>query len=71
MEGTGRNHTVQGNPDTERQRSYVLIHKWILYISQMVTSLQSMTPENPESKEDPKRDIHGLRDNQKSTRSPL
>ena len=48
----------QGNPDPDRQRQYVLTHKWVLDIKQRKTSLESMIPEKTGNKENPKRDIH-------------
>ena len=49
----------RGNPDPERQISYVLTYKWILDIKQRKTSLQFTIPENLDNNEDPKRDTHG------------
>ena len=47
------------NSDPEKQISYVLTHKWLLDIKQRKTNLQFTTPENPDNKKDPKKDIHG------------
>ena len=46
-------------PETERQLSHVLIHKWFLIIKNGKTCLQITIPENLDINEDPKRGIYG------------
>ena len=57
MGGSRKHHIEGGKP--ERQRSYVLTHKWLLDIKQWKTSLQFTILENLDNKEDPKKGIHG------------
>ena len=58
------NETIKKNilsevNQTQKDKQYVLTHKWILDIKQKITSLQSTTSEKLGSKEDPEGDIHG------------
>ena len=46
------------NPDTERQLSYVLTHRWFFKQKAKKTSLQTIIPENLDSNEDTKRDLY-------------
>ena len=59
MDGARKHHFERGNPDPERQLSYVLTHKWLLDINQRKISLQFIIPEKLDNKEVLKRDIHG------------
>ena len=56
MDASRKHHIKWGNPDKERQISYVLTHKCPLDIKQ---SLQFTMPENTDNNEDSKIDIHG------------
>ena len=44
---------------------WVWTHKWFTGTKQRKVSLQSTTPENLDSKDDPKKDIHGSTQNGK------
>ena len=58
--GRARKHHIEwGNPDPERQLSYVFTHKWFLDIKQRKASLQITIPKNLDNKDVPKKDIHG------------
>ena len=60
MDGSRKHHIYWGNPDSERQISYVLIHKCLLDIKQGKTSLQFTIPGNLVNNEVPKRDYMDL-----------
>ena len=59
MDRARKHHFECSNPDPERQLSHVLTHKWLFKHKAKKTSLQFIIPENLDSNEDPKRDIHG------------
>ena len=44
------------NPDSEINTQYVLTNKWILYVKERMTRLQSIASEKLGNNEDPKRD---------------
>ena len=59
--GGSRKHNIEwGNPDPERQISYMLTHKWLLDIKKRKTSLWFTIPGNIYNNEDLKRDIYGF-----------
>ena len=58
MDGTRKNRLSKVT-QTQKDKYNVLTHKWLLDIKQRITNLQSITPENLDNKEDPKRDGHG------------
>ena len=58
MNGARKHHIECGNPDPERQLSYILTHKCFLNIKQRKPEKITIS-ENLDSSEDPKRDIHG------------
>ena len=43
MDGSRKQHIERGNPDPERQISYVLTHKWLLDIKQRKQAYNSQT----------------------------
>ena len=55
MDVPRKNSPWGGNPDSKRQTQYVLTHKWILDVKQMIGRLQSTVPEKLDKKEKPKK----------------